>query len=78
MFSHGASAESTWMIGDTVGDIRAARQAGVNAVAVTWGWQSLETLESARPNLIFEQPEALHRYFSGQPGTLPQSGPVPV
>ncbi len=78
MFSHGASAESTWMIGDTVGDIRAARQAGVNAVAVTWGWQSLETLESARPNLIFEQPEALHRYFSGQPDTLPQSGPIPV
>jgi len=69
MFSHGAGSESTWMVGDTVGDIQAARQAGVNAVAVTWGWQSLETLKSAKPHLIFDQPEALHRYFSGRPST---------
>ena len=75
MASHGGSTESTWMIGDTVGDIRAAKQAGVHAVAVTWGWQSLETLERAGPNLIFEQPEVMHRYFSGQPGAVSATHP---
>lgn len=66
--SNHTNAESTWMIGDTVGDIEAAQAAGVHAVATTWGWQSYKTLNSRAPDLIFERPQALHRYFvDGRP-----------
>ena len=54
---------STWMIGDTVGDIEAAKNAGVKAVAATWGWQSSIRLKSKAPDLMFEHPQALHDYF---------------
>jgi len=58
-----AQPTSTWMIGDTVGDIEAAQNAGVNAVAATWGWQSSIRLKSKAPDLMFEKPQALHDYF---------------
>ena len=58
-----AQPASTWMIGDTVGDIEAAQNAGVNAVAVTWGWQSSIRLKSKAPDLMFEKPQALHHCF---------------
>ena len=58
-----AQPASTWMIGDTVGDIEAAQNAGVNAVAVPWGWQSSTRLKSKAPDLMFEKPQALHHYF---------------
>ncbi|GIT48663.1 MAG: hypothetical protein Ct9H300mP14_05910 [Gammaproteobacteria bacterium] len=58
-----AQPTSTWMIGDTVGDIEAAQNAGVNAVAATWGWQSSTRLKSKAPDLMFEKPQALHDYF---------------
>ena len=62
-----AQPTSTWMIGDTVGDIEAAQNAGVKAVAVTWGWQSSIRLKSKAPDLMFEQPQALHDYFRSTP-----------
>ena len=62
-----AQPTSTWMIGDTVGDIEAAQNAGVNAVAATWGWQSFIRLKSKTPDLMFEQPQALHDYFKNTP-----------
>ncbi len=46
-----------------VGDIEAAQNAGVNAVAATWGWQSSIRLKSKAPDLMFEKPQALHDYF---------------
>jgi phosphoglycolate phosphatase-like HAD superfamily hydrolase len=58
-----AQPTSTWMIGDTVGDIEAAQNAGVNAVAATWGWQSSIRLKSKAPDLMFEKPQSLHDYF---------------
>ena len=58
-----AQPTSTWMIGDTVGDIEAAQTAGVNAVATTWGWQSSTRLKNKAPDLMFEHPQALHDYF---------------
>ncbi|MBN2255448.1 MAG: HAD family hydrolase [Deltaproteobacteria bacterium] len=46
-------------IGDTAGDIREARQAGIGTVAVTWGWHGRERLESADPDYIVDTPEEL-------------------
>lgn len=44
----------TCMIGDSVSDIRYAKQAGVQSVAVTWGWQSRDTLTREQPDFIVE------------------------
>lgn len=53
-----------WFIGDTKGDILEGNQAGVDTVAVTWGWHSLETLEEAVPYHIVDEPEELVLLFN--------------
>jgi phosphoglycolate phosphatase-like HAD superfamily hydrolase len=56
-----ANRDSTWMIGDTVSDIRHARAAGVGAIAVTWGWQSRTRLKAEKPDFIVDHPSELTR-----------------
>jgi phosphoglycolate phosphatase len=56
---YGIPAQRTFYIGDTAGDIREARAAGVRAVAVTWGWHSRERLVAAGPDFLVETPEGL-------------------
>ena len=48
-----------YMIGDSVSDITAAKEAGVNAVAVAWGFQPIEQLRESKPDFIIERPEQL-------------------
>jgi len=57
---HG-SLDRTYMIGDAVSDVRAARQAGVKSIAVCWGHQSKEKLIAEKPDHIAETPEDLLR-----------------
>ena len=45
---------STCMIGDSASDIQYAKKAGVQSVAVTWGWQSRERLAKEAPDYIVE------------------------
>ena len=40
------------MVGDTPGDIAAARRNRVAAAAVTWGYGSQEELKKAEPDLL--------------------------
>jgi phosphoglycolate phosphatase len=58
---YGTDGGHTFYICDTAGDIREAREAGVKAVAVTWGWHPRVRLERARPDAMIEQPEDLLR-----------------
>jgi phosphoglycolate phosphatase len=51
--------DRTFYIGDTTGDIREAKNAGVRTVAVTWGWHSRETLEKTNPDFLVDSPEEL-------------------
>lgn len=51
--------ENTYYIGDTVGDIKEARLAGVKTVAVTWGWHNKERLETISPDYLIETPDDL-------------------
>jgi phosphoglycolate phosphatase len=59
LVKYGIPPERTFYIGDTAGDIREARAAGVRAVAVTWGWHSRERLAAAGPDFLVETPEGL-------------------
>ncbi|GAC1387917.1 MAG: HAD family hydrolase [Candidatus Saccharimonadales bacterium] len=46
------SAETTWMIGDEVRDMVAAKRVAINSIAVTWGFQPEITLAALQPTAI--------------------------
>ncbi len=54
-------------ITDTLGDIKEARKASVESIAVTWGYHPIETLQKGVPYAIVESPQeltgAIDRYF---------------
>ena len=45
-----------WFVGDTAGDMREARLAGVTPLGVAWGWHAPEVLEEAGAEGIAETP----------------------
>lgn len=47
------------MVTDTLGDLREAERAGVDAVAVSWGFHTPETLAKGNPLKIFHSPQEL-------------------
>lgn len=51
--------KQAYMVGDAVSDIISARLAGVNSIAVSWGFQSLKRLKPALPNFIVTRPDQL-------------------
>jgi len=51
--------EAVFMIGDALSDIRAAKEAGVTSIAVTWGHQSLETLLRGEPDYVVHTPQQI-------------------
>jgi len=51
--------EAVFMIGDALSDVRAAKEAGVISIAVTWGHQSLETLQKGEPDYAVNSPQEL-------------------
>ncbi len=55
------SPEATYYIGDAGTDEEAGRAAGVNTVAVTWGFQGRERLLEAKPDFIVDSPDELLR-----------------
>jgi phosphoglycolate phosphatase len=61
---YGIPAQRTFYIGDTAGDVKEARAAGVRSVAVTWGWHSRERLLAAQPEFLVDRPEDLLRMGS--------------
>ena len=58
-FSLDTKRESVFMIGDSLSDIRAAREASVTSIAVTWGHQSLEHLLRGDPDYVVRFPHEL-------------------
>jgi len=51
--------EDIYYIGDTTGDIKEGKQAGVKTVGVTWGWHSKEKMAEAQPDYLFDNPQQL-------------------
>jgi phosphoglycolate phosphatase len=49
-----------WLyVGDEVRDILAARKAGLDVAAVTWGFQTADLLSRYRPEYLFSEPSQL-------------------
>ena len=59
MYLFGIAQDQIYYIGDTAGDVREARQAGVHPIAVTWGWHSRERIMAAYPDFIADSPAEL-------------------
>jgi phosphoglycolate phosphatase len=57
-----AESKNTWMVGDSHVDVRTARNAGVFAVGVTWGFQP-ESLREHPPDLLIDHMAQLLDYF---------------
>lgn len=57
----GAAADQTWMIGDSTFDMQMAVAAGVTPVAVSWGFQPVETLVRAGAQHVVADYPALER-----------------
>ncbi|HDQ03477.1 MAG TPA: HAD family hydrolase [Deltaproteobacteria bacterium] len=53
------SPDDIYYIGDTTGDIKEGKQAGVKTVGITWGWHSKEKMVSAKPDYLFYKPAQL-------------------
>jgi len=59
MERYGMDPYRTYYVGDTAGDVREGRAAGVRTVAVTWGWHSREKLAAAGPEFLVDNPVEL-------------------
>ena len=55
----GQNTESAYMIGDSLSDIRAARETGVQSIAVSWGHQSPSRLKKANPDYLVNTSQEL-------------------
>ena len=51
---YGVDVELSCMIGDSAGDIRYAKRAGVQSIAATWGWQQRDRLVKENPDFIVD------------------------
>lgn len=68
----GVSPADTYFVGDSPVDIQTARNAGMKAVAVTWGLRKKNELQAARPDFLLDDPLELifllERHASGDFG----------
>lgn len=58
-------AEEMLYIGDELRDVKASQKAGIPVAAVTWGFNSRESLAAEAPDYLFHQPEDFLRLLTG-------------
>lgn len=59
LLQHGLNAPDGFYVGDTVVDMRCAHAAGLFAVAVTWGFQTIGMLREESPDAVIDHPSQL-------------------
>ena len=64
MRKYKANKSDVWLVGDELRDIEAAKRAGVQVMAVSWGLQNPETLTQASPTIIVNKPNEITDWFS--------------
>ena len=61
----GATAEQTYMVGDSGVDIQTANSAGIHSIGVTWGFRSREELAECGAEVIVDNTEQLYDAIFG-------------
>lgn len=51
--------EDIYYVGDTIGDIKEGKQAGIKTVGITWGWHDKAKMTSSNPDYLFDNPQDL-------------------
>ena len=59
----GIDASDSVYIGDTDVDVMTAKNSGMTAVAVSWGYRSRDIIEAAGPDYIADTVEELEKIF---------------
>jgi phosphoglycolate phosphatase-like HAD superfamily hydrolase len=59
-------AEEMLYIGDELRDVKASQKAGIPIAAVTWGFNSRESLAAEKPDHLFSHPEDFLRLLEGR------------
>lgn len=59
MKRQGIAPTGTLYVGDEVRDILAAREVGIDVAAVTWGFNTADSLSANQPNFVLERPDEL-------------------
>lgn len=57
------SRAESFIIGDACSDIRAGKLVGIKTVAATWGFEAIDRLREARPDIILNNPTELLSIF---------------
>jgi phosphoglycolate phosphatase len=60
------SRRTTWYVGDEVGDMKAARRAGLRSLAVEWGFADPKKLVTVEPDAVATRPEDILRIIEGK------------
>ena len=55
------------LVGDSVVDIKTAKNAGMIAIGAAWGYGNKKDLQDAGADLIFDSPTEMTTYFDSQP-----------
>jgi phosphoglycolate phosphatase len=63
LFEADANAREAVMIGDTAYDMQMARDAGVRAIGVEWGYHAPDELRAAGAEWVASNPAALKEYL---------------
>jgi phosphoglycolate phosphatase len=56
--------EELLYIGDELRDVKASQKAGIPVAAVTWGFNSRESLAASEPDYLFDQPQDFLRLLN--------------
>jgi len=57
--------EEILYVGDELRDVKASQKAGIPIAAVTWGFNSRESLAAEKPEYLFNQPADFLRLIGG-------------
>ncbi len=52
-----------YYVGDTLGDIKEGKRAGIHTVAITWGWHTTPNLKKGSPDYMINHPRELTKIF---------------
>ncbi len=56
---YNATLHDIYYIGDTTGDMKEGKQAGIKTVGVTWGWHDKIKMALSNPDYLFDDPQEL-------------------
>ncbi len=55
---------NTYYVGDEIRDIRAAKNAGIISIGVTWGYNGIEVMKKEKPDFLVSKPSEIKKIIN--------------